>query len=262
MGESQRPRLVIVKTGDKLPELAAVAGDFEDWIRKGLQLQDIATQVVAVHRQETLPPAATVAGAVISGSAAMVTDHSDWIERTAEWLRELVAAQTPVLGICFGHQLLAYALGGDVQDNSNGIEVGTVRVQLQSAAQHDTLFSKLPRTLGLHASHRQSVRVLPPQATLLASSEMDPHHAFRVGMYAWGVQFHPEFTGAITAEYAAYYRRQLAANNRSGTFASIQQSYDTPFGDVVLRGFAQVVEKRCRDHRPLEACSSPGPAGF
>lgn len=245
--------VMILKTGDKLPELKYVAGDFHDWIIAGMGLRPAQCQVVSVHRGQSLPPLHGIGAIVITGSAAMVTDHSDWIERSADWLREAVALDIPVLGICFGHQLLAYALGGDVSDNPNGIEVGTVAVRLQSAAQDDNLFRELPQTLQLHASHAQSVLTLPPTACLLASSERDPHHAFRVGDRAWGLQFHPEFTAEITRNYVAYYRRREAGKKRSGTLLSTETSHDTRFGDVVLRRFAQVVAERGRVDCPLDA---------
>lgn len=245
--------VIILKTGEKLPELATVPGDFEDWIRIGMGLGVHQCRVIAVHRGESLPPVSAAHGVVVTGSAAMVTDHSDWIERSARWLRDIVAEGIPVLGICFGHQLLAYGMGGEVGDNSNGIEVGTVTLQLQSAAQNDTLFSSLPQTLSVHASHKQSVRKLPPGAQWLASSELDPHHGFRIGECAWGLQFHPEFTGAITREYVAYYRRRESGNKRSGTFESKKKCDDTPFGDEFLRRFAQVVAERRRVDCPLDA---------
>lgn len=238
--------VAILKTGDKLPALSHVPGDFEDWIGARMGLRPAQTRVIAVHRGMPLPNLTDVRAVVITGSAAMVTDHSDWIEQSAQWLGYAVALGLPVLGICFGHQLLAYALGGEVGDNSNGVEVGTVAVQLQSAAQTDTLFSGLPETVHVHASHGQSVWKLPPAAYLLASSDRDPHHAFRVGPVAWGVQFHPEFSGAVTAAYAGFYRRRDAGKNISGASRSIQPCYETPYGDRLLRRFARVVAEHGR----------------
>lgn len=58
----------------------------------------------------------------------MVTDHGPWSEYTAMWLRETVEQHTPVLGTCYGHQMLAYALGGEVGNNPHGYETGTVNV--------------------------------------------------------------------------------------------------------------------------------------
>lgn len=245
--------VVILKTGEKLPALAQVAGDFEDWICHGMGVPRQQVQVVAVHRGVALPDPGVVGAVVITGSAAMVSDHSEWIERSARWLREVVSEGIPVLGICFGHQLLAYATGGQVGDNSNGIEVGTVSLRLQTAAQTDTLFSTLPHSLAVHASHRQAVSKLPPQAVWLASSALDPHHAFRIGQCAWGVQFHPEFDARITAAYVEFYRCRISGSERSGASLPNQQPYETPYGIEVLRSFAHVVRAYGRCTSPQDA---------
>jgi GMP synthase (glutamine-hydrolysing) len=124
----------------------------------------------------------------------MVTERHPWSERSAHWLREAAHAGVPVLGICYGHQLLAHALGGQVGDNPAGREMGTVDLDLLPAAGHDPLFAGLPERFPAHATHLQSVLHPPQGATVLASSAQDPVHAFRWGRAAWGVQFHPEFS--------------------------------------------------------------------
>ncbi len=256
------PPVVILKTGTKLPSLNGIEGDFDAWIRKRMSAPAARYRVVCPQLEQSLPLLRDTAAIVVTGSAAMVTDHSEWIESAAAWLRDAVAQDVPVLGICFGHQLLAYALGGNVDYNPNGIEVGTIDIRLQSAARNDNLFAELPQTLHVHASHQQSVLKLPPAAVLLASSDMDPHHAFRVGACAWGLQFHPEFDAVITRAYVAHYREPEPGTKRSGTSPSTNSCYDTPFGDRVLRRFAQVVAERGRVDARWMRAELPGPAIF
>ena len=86
-------------------------------------------------RGEALPDPRSVRAVVVTGSAAMVTSREPWSERTAAWLCETVEVKTPVLGICYGHQLLAHALGGRVEDNPQGRHIGTVDVTLTDAAE-------------------------------------------------------------------------------------------------------------------------------
>ena len=150
---------------------------------------------------QALPAQADIAGVVVTGSHSMVSDREPWSEAAAAWLRDAVAAEVPVLGICYGHQLLAHALGGEVGYHPQGIELGTVPVSLHDAAQDDPLFAGLPTQFDAQAAHRQSVRRLPEGATLLAGNHFEPHHAFRFGTRAWGVQFHPEFGEAATRAY-------------------------------------------------------------
>src|SRR5690606_38861481 len=106
-----------------------------------------------------------------------------------------------VLGVCYGHQLLAHALGGRVDDHPAGREVGTVELELDAAGEGDALFGATPAKFRAHATHRQSVLELPPGATVLARSAHDPHHAVRYAPTAWGLQFHPEFSVGIMRGY-------------------------------------------------------------
>ncbi|MFC7459608.1 glutamine amidotransferase [Hydrogenophaga defluvii] len=195
--------LLILKVGSTHPHIAAELQDFEHWIQAGLQDPALPVTVIDPREGQALPAQADIAGVVVTGSHSMVSDREPWSEAAAAWLRDAVAAEVPVLGICYGHQLLAHALGGEVGYHPQGIELGTVPVTLSAAAQSDPLFAGLPTQFDAQAAHRQSVRRLPDGATLLASNDFEPHHAFRFGSRAWGVQFHPEFGEAATHAYLA-----------------------------------------------------------
>ena len=155
------PKVVIIKTGSTLPALLAKRGDFEDWTLAGMQGANGNVVVVDAQDGAPLPDYDEIAGAVITGSHAMVTEHEPWSERVAAWLPGLVARGIPTLGICYGHQLLAYALGGEVADNPNGREFGTVVVHLEDAAQEDALLGGLPAPFPAQACHTQTVTRLP-----------------------------------------------------------------------------------------------------
>ncbi|WP_342130422.1 glutamine amidotransferase [Hydrogenophaga sp. OTU3427] len=201
MTPSHAKPLLILKVGSTHPHIAEQLQDFEHWIQAGLQDPALPVTVVDPREGQALPAPAEIAGVVVTGSHSMVSDREPWSEWTAAWLREAVAADLPVLGICYGHQLLAHALGGEVNDHPQGIELGTVPVTLNATAQDDPLFAGLPEHFDAQAAHRQSVRRLPEGATLLAGNSFEPHHAFRAGPRAWGVQFHPEFGEAATRAY-------------------------------------------------------------
>lgn len=231
--------LVILKTGEKLVSLAAVAGDYEDWIREGMGLS--ASEVLVVDAaEEPLPPLQQVTAVVITGSGAMVTEQAEWMERCAVWLREAAKASIPLLGICFGHQLLAYALGGRVDNNPRGIEVGTAEIRLTPDAGKDPLFCSLPERFHAQLTHTQSVVALPPGAIRLAVSEMDPNQAFAWGANVWGIQFHPEFDEHIIRYYLDYYSDGLAAQGSSveQLMKSVQSSLQSR---ELLRRFAMIV---------------------
>jgi GMP synthase (glutamine-hydrolysing) len=233
------PKLLLLQVGHTFEHLARERGDYDAWFGEALGVGD-ALEVVKAADGEPLPRHHRYDGVVVSGSAAMVTDREPWSAHTATYLLELLARDVPVLGVCYGHQLLADALGGRVEDNPRGRSVGSLPLTLTAAAKDDPLFSALPGEPVLHVSHRQSVVRLPEGATCLASSPRDPHHAFRVGKRGWGVQFHPEFDAHIAREYIVARREIIAAEGEDpdALLAAVQES---DAGRVLLRRFAELV---------------------
>ena len=237
--------LWILKTGDALPSLRAVHGDFEDWIAHGLAQPNhlpapLSVRTLDARTDAPWPAMETVAGVVVTGSPAMVTDREPWSERAAAWLAQLVAAQVPVLGLCYGHQLLAHALGGEVARHPGGLEIGTVAIRQLPAAAGDALFADLPIEFAAHVVHEQSVRHLPPGAVALAANAHEAHHAFRVGPSAWGVQFHPEFSDAVMRDFVQCFAPSLQSAGVD-VDALQQQVQATPHAASLLARFAQLV---------------------
>ncbi len=229
--------MLIMKTGETLAPLRARGEDFEDWIGAGLGLQSAQLNIRHVVLGQGLPDVSAVAGVVITGSPAMLTDAASWNEVAARWLRQALQRELPVLGICYGHQLLAHASGGRVDYHPQGREIGTVPVTLAPAARGDTLLSELPARFVAHTTHSQSVLQLPPSATLLASSAHDRHQAYRVGPSAWGVQFHPEFTAEVMRTYVLE-RQQALREEGFDVEALLRDVQETPAASGVLRRFA------------------------
>ncbi len=232
--------LIIFKVGDTFPDLAAELGDFEQWIKTGLGQTALPVTVIDPRKNDPLPAIATVAGAVITGSHSMVTDQEEWSENLGAWLREAVAAHVPLLGICYGHQLLAHALGGEVSNHPVGLEIGTVSVALNEHAKDDPLLGNLPATFPAQVVHRQSVRTLPPGATLLGGNDFEPHQAYRVGSCAWGVQFHPEFSPKAMASYVQHMSKQSRIAGKPAETV-LQQIRATEHAADVLKKFGALV---------------------
>jgi GMP synthase (glutamine-hydrolysing) len=194
-------KFLIVQTGSTLPAVRTRHGDFADWFRRGLGLSRAGVDVGRAHAGEALPDPGSYAAAIVTGSPAMVSERLAWSEATADWLRIAVAAGLPILGVCYGHQLLAHALGGRVDYHANGREIGTVAIERLPDARDDALFGTAPVRFDAHASHQQSVLDLPRGAVVLASSAHDPNHAVRYAPRVWGLQFHPEFSVEIMRGY-------------------------------------------------------------
>lgn len=237
------PSLYIIKTGSTFPTFAPDNGDFEDWVRQGLgKNADLEVRVIGANTGEALPDPEACAGIVITGSHAMVTDKEPWSEAIAAWLPALIAAEVPVLGICYGHQLLAHATGGVVGYHPHGKEIGTVPVALTENAESDDLFSGLPATFAAHATHSQTVLSLPEGAVHLARNAFEPHHAFRVGKAAWGVQFHPEFDAPIMREYIQQQAEPLRRDKQNPE-ELVAGVIETPVAAEVLARFSLLALK-------------------
>lgn len=237
---SARPILVL-KAGETLPDVKAVFGDFELWIAQGLERSVDELLVVEVYAGAELPDVSQVAGVVVTGSPAMVTDLADWSEASARWLAEVVHADAaPVLGICYGHQLLAHALGGRVASNPNGREMGTFEVRFPGGKGNlAPLFEA--GSIPAHFSHLESVVEIPADAKVLASTALEPHCALAFGPRQWGVQFHPEFDVPIMRAYLEARRSNLVDEGLDPD-TSIEAVVPTPGSSRTLARFAALVD--------------------
>lgn len=205
---SARPSFIcIIKTGSALPEIAGTQGDFEDWIHAGLLVGlpetegALSIEVLDARSDDqtlvALPPVSQCAGIVVTGSHAMVTDAAPWMVALESWLRDASLGGVPVLGICFGHQMVAHALGGLVGPHLDGLELGSVRVAVRVDVSGDPLWQDMPAEFDANAVHYQTVIRLPADAVALAANLHEPHRAFRWRSNVWGVQFHLEFNRQV-----------------------------------------------------------------
>ncbi|GMV61456.1 MAG: aminotransferase [Parvibaculum sp.] len=201
--------IAILKAGEAYPSMVETQGDYEDWIRAAIGAAASAVKVVDARTADPLPESNQFAGAVITGSHAMVTDREPWSETLKQWTVRAVRDGLPILGICYGHQLLAHALGGEVEQRPQGVEIGTVTVACTERANVDPLFADVPERFLAQTVHWQSVTRLPDGAVRLARSDADQNHAFRYGENAWGVQFHPEYSAEIMGAYVDVLAKQL-----------------------------------------------------
>ena len=179
----------------------------------------------------------------------MVSDREAWSEATAAWLGSAARSETPCLGICYGHQLLAHALGGSVGPTPGGREMGTLPVRLEPAALgDDPLFARLPPSAPLHVTHVESVLELPVGAVRLAATALDANHAFRLGSRTWGIQFHPEFDADVMRSYIDG-RREILESEGFDPDALQATVQETAHGNEILARFGRLVASRIQATR-------------
>lgn len=186
--------LLIIQVGTPPQDIRDQLGDLPSWFGNALDVAPDGMLVVRAFEGALLPEPRKDCVAIITGSWAMVTDREPWSEYVAQWIRAAMAIEMPLFGVCYGHQLMAHALGGVVDYHPQGREVGCEMIQLLPAAMEDELLRQSPAQFPAHLTHEQTVITLPQGAVALARSAHDPHQIIRYGRFAVSTQYHPEFT--------------------------------------------------------------------
>lgn len=171
--------------------LADPMADVAEWFRDVLGGEKACLEVR--HALDPAPPRLDYYSALIlTGSPAAAYTREAWIEQLKDLVREACERRLPTLGVCFGSQLIAEALGGKAAPNPQGWEIGNTEVVLTQEGLTDPLFEGFPERCEVIQSHQDYVLALPPDAVLLASNDHSRVQAYGLGDSLRAVQFHPE----------------------------------------------------------------------
>lgn len=190
------PRITIIETGLVNAQLRTHHGTYPQMFARMVAAADpsAACDVVSIPGGEPLPDPAGLDAILITGSPAGVYDGFDWIAPLEDFVRKAHDKRVPTVGVCFGHQLIAQALGGTVRKSDNGWGMGRHVYRL---AEDNGLLAGAE--IAVACSHQDQVITPPASARTIMSSDFTPHAGL---LYAGGttlsVQPHPEFT----ADYA------------------------------------------------------------
>lgn len=174
------------------PEFRHISGDYEDMFRRLFddhpEVEVVIYDVIGGH----LPADPQECDAwITTGSRFSVNDDEPWIRRLEDFVRDVAKSGIPFVGVCFGHQLIAKALGGSVAKSDRGWGVGakgvTVREDLGLGGSYTVL-----------TSHQDQIATLPPGAEILGWNEHCPVSMIGVGSTMLGIQGHPEFEAAYS----------------------------------------------------------------
>jgi len=233
----ERPLCILV-TGEPVPATLEKRGTFAQLLQKVVgSAWSGEWLVVDCRSKRPLPAPDALAGLVVTGSPHSVPDREPWVLEGETWLRGVVTAGVPVLGVCFGHQMLAQALGGRVARNPRGREIGTVEFEVRV---DDPLLSDAERPYRVNMSHVDTVVEPPPGAQILGGTELDACAALRFAERVWGVQFHPEFDREIVGHYAMT-RAELLREEGLDPEGIAAAATDAPTGARVLRRFVDLL---------------------
>ncbi len=247
--------LLLLQAGTPPEDIRTVTGDLPRWFLAAIGQTRETVDVVKVFEGEPLPEPGRHRAAIITGSWSMVTDRHPWSEATALWIRKAVELGMPLLGVCYGHQLMAHALGGTVGYHPGGREMGCLDIERLSAGDADPWLAGSPSRFRAHLTHLQTVLHLPPGARALARSAHDPHQIVRYSPTAVSVQFHPEFTSDIQAA-CINARAQVLRNEGLDPAAMLRGLGPTPIPRELLSRFLQTHGKS-KSSDTLEAMPHP-----
>jgi GMP synthase-like glutamine amidotransferase len=239
-------KITIIETGE-VP--APLSGRFEPYHLMFARMfaatgGDFSFETVPVLQGAPLPRAAGLEAALITGSAAGVYDDFDWLEPLRVFIRQAYAAKTPLVGICFGHQIMADALGGEVRKSEKGWGLGRHRY---GVAKRPDFMAGAPDLLAVACSHQDQVITPPKEAEVVLASEFTPNAglAYANGA-ALSFQPHPEFSDEYGMALAELRRGKAPDGVIEAALASFDSASNS--GDLAsyIAAFFSPYESRSR----------------
>ena len=224
--------ILIIDCGPSLSDVSKHYGVAPEWIMESLKDKGCNFAWVKPYEGDRFQLSDSDAW-IITGSPRSVYEESDWMLDIEEGLRKMQISPKPVLGICFGHQLIAKSFGGEVELNPKGWELGAYPVQFTEVGKKSQLFSGMYDNAIVYESHQDSVTVLPENAVELARNNKG-NQAFIIHDNFYGVQFHPEFSWEVMKMYVSI---------RSGMGVKVDDPSipESTQGELVLFNFINLI---------------------
>jgi GMP synthase-like glutamine amidotransferase len=226
------PLVTIIETGLVSPKNRELHGSYPQMFEQMIGAADanVTFDTVSIPAGEPLPDVEGLEAVLVTGSSAGVYDGFEWIAPLEEFVRMAHQSKVPMVGVCFGHQLIAQALGGTARKSEKGWGLGR---HVYDVAVGNGLIDG--RHIALACSHQDQVITPPAGATTILSSDFTPHAGL---LYAGGttlsVQAHPEFSIGFALACCEMVRSKGLAPD--GVVTSAQASLAEPLESARLGG--------------------------
>lgn len=232
-------RIGVLVAGEPPEELRGKYADYGEMARALLATGEAELEFTSYAvRNDEFPASADAHDAwLITGSRFSAYDDLPWIKRLAAFIRELDARRRPLIGICFGHQLIAEALGGKVERARAGWGVGVHAWHIDKPA---SWMDGVAGDFALVASHQDQVTQLPPGAERIAGSDFCPIAMYHIGDHVFAMQAHPEFTRQYSRELMEVRRGLIGDERIDRGMASLQHEVDA---DTVAHWMLKFLEQ-------------------
>lgn len=202
-----------------------IAGGYRDMFEKLMKphVPDLALTWIDLYHGEAPPSPSAFDAFMCTGSRCSVYEDRPWIGDLKAFVRAARDEGVPFAGICFGHQMLAEALGGKVERADYGWGIGVHDMEILRP--EDWMMPELGRCR-LQYMHADQVRRMPEGSTLLASSEHCPIAMFRVGERMLGIEGHPEFPAAFEEALLVDRRERIGAERVDAALRTLEDRTD------------------------------------
>lgn len=236
---SAASRFAVLKAGTANRQARERLGDYSGMFTALLARPGQVWDVHDVQHGKFPPDLTRYRGFAITGSRASVYDGEPWIARLLETIREIHTRGIPLLGMCFGHQAVAKALGGEVKPNPKGWDVGVRDLVLTAQGQALPPLGLAPQPLRIFKLHMDAVTRLPTGAVHLASSAHVEHEIFALGATTLCLQGHAEFDADVVGETIDKLRGAglLTAQRAEASRATLAVPVSRAFWQEWLQGF-------------------------
>lgn len=234
-----KKRFAVLEAGTANPRAYERLGGYGDMFIRLLAEPGESWDVHDVEHGRFPADPGLYAGFVITGSRYSVYDDVPWIRELETCVRRIQEAGSRLLGVCFGHQVIARALGGEVDLNPAGWDAGVRPVRLTDAGRAHPLLRGAHNPIHILEVHKDRVSRLPPGAEHLAFSERTPFEMFSIGSSVFSLQGHPEYDAEVVAEGIERFRNEghMPVDRAEEALASLGRRPDRPFLQGLLKAF-------------------------